>query len=118
VHAVRAPAKLAVSAFIVALLAGGCSSSQAKPSVTSADVTACHDFGNEVIIHGATTTSAERVQVMDEMGLTNKPTLRSEANAMKAAIAAENPSRQLSAAKKIAKVCYALGLVGKTGQPT
>jgi urocanate hydratase len=112
--------KLAMTASIVALLVAGCSSNQAapKPSVTSADVTACHDFGNEVIVHGATTTQAERLRLMDEVALAQNANLRRQANAMKAAIAAQNGSAELSAADSIARTCYALGLVSKSGQPT
>jgi hypothetical protein len=120
VQAVRNPAKLAMTASVLALLVAGCSSNQAapKPSVTSADVSACHDFGNEIIIHGATTTSADRLRVLDEVALAQNESLRREANAMRAAIAAKNGNADLSAAQSIARTCYSLGLLSKTGQPT
>jgi hypothetical protein len=120
VQAVKIPAKLAVSAAIAALFVGGCTSNQAapRPSVTSADITACHDFGNQVIIHGSTTTPAERVQLMDEVEMAQDANLRREASAMKAAILAQNANAELSAAQSIARTCYALGLVSRTGQPT
>jgi hypothetical protein len=109
-----------MTASLVALLVAGCSSNQAapKPSVTSAEVTACHDFGNEVIIHGATTTPAERLQLMNEVAVAQNDNLRKQANAMKAAIEAKNGGAELSAAQNIAHICYALGLLSKTGQPT
>ncbi len=112
-------AKLAVGATVVVSLTAGCSSNQAVPkaSVSSTDVSACHNFGNEVIVHGPTTTPKERVQLMDQMELAQNAGLRKEAKAMKAAIEAGNGTAQLSAAQNIARICYDLGLVSRTGQP-
>lgn len=119
-RSVKNAAKLAVGATLVALLAAGCSSNQAGPkaSATSSDVSACHKFGNEVIMHGPTTTPQERIQLLDQMELAHNANLRNEARAMKAAIEAQKGGAQLSAAQNIARICYDLGLVSRTGQPT
>ncbi len=119
-HAVWSPAKLAVGAFVGALLVGGCSSNQAapKPAATSSEVTACHDFGNQWIVHGSTTTSAQRAQLMDEMASAGNANLRKQANAAKAAIASKDAAAELTAADSISRICYSLGLLSKTGKPT
>ncbi|HEY7916089.1 MAG TPA: hypothetical protein VIC86_03835 [Acidimicrobiales bacterium] len=118
--AVKNWAKLVVAASTVAVLAGGCSSTQAesKPAVTASDVTACHTFGNQLIIHGSTTTKDQIIVVAHEVGLASHPNLRREADALLAAATSGTAADEQSAAENIAKTCYSLGLVSRTGQPT
>jgi hypothetical protein len=118
VSAVKNWTRIVVAASIVAVLAGGCSSKQAesKPAVTASDVTACHDFGNQLIIHGSTTSKDQIIVVAREMGLASNPNLRREGEALLAA--AMSGTDEQSAADNIAKTCYSLGLVSRTGQPT
>jgi hypothetical protein len=108
-----------MAASTVALLVAGCSSNQAapKPTVTSADITACHDFGN-LIAHGSTTPLADRLRLVDEMTNAQNENLRRQANDLKAAIQANNGTADHAASLNIAHACYALGLLSKTGQPT
>ena len=120
VSAVKNWTRIVVAVSTVAVLAGGCSSKQAqsKPAVTVADVTACHDFGNQLIIHGSTTAKDQIIAVAHQVGLATHPNLRREAAALLAAATSENSADEKVAAENIAKTCYSLGLVSRTGQPT
>jgi hypothetical protein len=113
--------KLVLGISAVGLLAAGCSSNQAAPpkaSVTSAVTTACHDFGNQIIVHGSTTGPAQRIQLATEIANAQNKQLTKQANAMKAAIAAQDGSATQKASQNIARICYNLGLLNKNGQPT
>ncbi len=112
--------KLAALGSLIALLAGGCADNQAapKPSVTTADITACHDVSDKIILHGSTTSSAELKSLMGEVGLSSNHALRNEAHAMEAAIAAQNANLERSIARRLAATCYELGLTNRSGQPT
>ena len=46
------------------------------------------------------------------------PDLRREATALKAAIAAQDGNAERSSAQSMARTCYELGLITKSGQPT
>jgi len=120
VSAVKNWTKIVVAASTVAVLAGGCSSKQAesKPVVASSDVTACHDFGDQLIIHSSTSSKDQIVAVAHELGLASHPNLRREGAALLAAATAGNTAGVESTAQSIAKTCYGLGLVSRTGQPT
>jgi len=120
VSAVKNWAKIVVAASTVAVLAGGCSSTQAesKPAVTASDVAACHNFGNQMIIHGSTTSKNEVIVVARQLGHSSYPNLRSQADALQAAVTSGSATAVQSAAEDIAKTCYGLGLITRTGQPT
>jgi len=120
VSAVKNWTKIIVAASTVALLAGGCSSKQAesKPAVSASDTTACHDFGNQLIIHSSTSSKDQLTAVAQEMGLASNPELRREGAALMAAVTSGKASSVESATQSLAKTCYSLGLVSRTGQPT
>jgi len=118
VSAVKNWTKIVVAASTVAVLAGGCSSKQAVPVVPASDVTACHDFGNQLIIHSSTSSKDQLTAVAHEMGLASNPDLRREGATLLAAVMSGNSASVQSATESLAKTCYGLGLVSRTGQPT